>query len=30
MTAKKPNLSVKPAGKLAKIFVTPAMCYTKA
>ena len=30
MKTKKPNLSVKPAGKAAKIFVTPAMCYTKA
>ena len=27
---KKPNISVKPAAKLASRFVTPAMCFTKA
>jgi hypothetical protein len=27
---KKPNISVKPAAKLATRFVTPAMCFTKA
>jgi hypothetical protein len=27
---KKPNIAVKPAGKLARVFVTSAMCYTKS